>query len=98
VEETKEVLEVEGRSKADAREVGWVAAEAITRGYGKRQECNEQIKIHKFDHKNMEVILGFCKNKMSPIHKFLEQSMLIYSLSNKKSLCFKLDGLIAKLR
>jgi hypothetical protein len=50
LEETKEVLqirnkEVEGGGKADAREVGWVAAEAITRGYGKRQERNEQIKV-----------------------------------------------------
>jgi hypothetical protein len=43
LEETTEVLqigykEVEGRGKADAREVGRVAAEAITTGYGKRQE------------------------------------------------------------
>ncbi len=102
MEETKEVLqirnkEVEGRGKADAREVGRVAAEATTKGYGKRQEHNEQIKVHKFHHVIMKVVLGFCKNKMFPINKFLEQSMLIYSLSNKKNLCFKLTRLIAKL-
>jgi hypothetical protein len=50
LEKTKEVLqirnkEVEGRGNADAREVGQVAAEVITRRYGKRQECNEQIKV-----------------------------------------------------
>jgi hypothetical protein len=37
--------------------------------------------------------LGFCKNKMFPIYKFLEQSMLIF-LSNKQSLCAKLTGLL----
>jgi hypothetical protein len=37
--------------------------------------------------------LGFCKNKMFPIYKFLEQSMLIF-LSNKRSLCAKLTGQI----
>jgi hypothetical protein len=52
-------------------------------------------KLNKFDHVNMEVVSGFCKHKMFPIYKFHEQSMLIYSLSNKKSLCFKLAGLIA---
>jgi hypothetical protein len=28
-------------------------------------------KFNKFDHVNMEVVLGFFKNKMFPIHKFL---------------------------
>ncbi len=37
--------------------------------------------------------MGFCKNKMFPIYKFLEQSMLIF-LSDKQSLCAKLTGLI----
>jgi hypothetical protein len=50
-------------------------------------------KFNKFDHKNMEIILGFCKNKVFPIYKFLEQSMLIF-LSNEQSLCAKLNGLI----
>jgi hypothetical protein len=51
LEETKEVLqlrniEIEGRGMADARrEVERVAAEAITRGLGKRQEHNEQTKV-----------------------------------------------------
>jgi hypothetical protein len=50
LEETKEVLqdgnkEVEGRGKADVREVGRLAAEAITRGSGQRKERNEQIKV-----------------------------------------------------
>jgi hypothetical protein len=59
--------------------------EAITRGYGKRQERNNKSKFNKFDHVNMEVVSGFCRNKMFPIYKFLEQSMLIYSLSDKKA-------------
>ncbi len=50
-------------------------------------------KFNKFDHINMEIILGFCKNKMFPIYKFLEQSMLIF-LSNEWSQCAKLTRLI----
>jgi hypothetical protein len=42
-----------------------------------RNEMNKS-KFNKFDHVNMEVLLGFCKYKMFPIYKFLEQSMLIY--------------------
>jgi hypothetical protein len=49
--------------------------------------------FNKFDHINMEIVLGFCKNKMFPIYKFLEQSMLIF-LSNDQSLCAKLTRLI----
>jgi hypothetical protein len=41
----------------------------------------------------MEIALGFCKNKMLFIYKFLEQSMLIF-LSNEQSLCAKLTGMI----
>jgi hypothetical protein len=41
----------------------------------------------------MEIVLGFCKNMMFSIYKFLEQSMLIF-LSNKQSLFAKLSGLI----
>jgi hypothetical protein len=40
-------------------------------------------KFNKFDQVNMEIVLEFCKNKMFPIFKFLEQSIMIYSLSNK---------------
>ncbi len=50
-------------------------------------------KFNEFNHINTEIVLGFCKNKMFPIYKFLEQSMLIF-LSNKKSLCAKLTRLI----
>jgi hypothetical protein len=50
-------------------------------------------KFNKFEHVNMEIVLGFCKNKMFPIYKFLEQLMLIYSC-NEQSLCAKLTGLI----
>jgi hypothetical protein len=52
-----------------------------------------KLKFNKFDHINMEIVLGFCKNKILPIYKILEQSMLII-LSNKQSLCAKLTGLI----
>jgi hypothetical protein len=38
--------------------------------------------FNKFNHINMEIVSGFCKNKMFPIYKFHEQSMLIF-LSNK---------------
>ncbi len=41
-----------------------------------------KLKFNKFNHINMEIISGFCKNKMFPIYKFLEHSMLIFS-SNK---------------
>ncbi len=50
-------------------------------------------KFNKFDHINMKIISGFCKNKMFSIYKLLEQSMLIF-LSNKQSLCAKLTRLI----
>jgi hypothetical protein len=52
-----------------------------------------KLKLKKFYHINMEIISGFCKKKMFPINKFLEQSILIF-LSNKQSLCAKLTGLI----
>jgi hypothetical protein len=48
-------------------------------------------KLNKFNHINMGIVLGFCKNKIFLIYKFLEQSMLIF-LSNKQSLCAKLTG------
>jgi hypothetical protein len=41
----------------------------------------------------MEIVSGFCNNKMFSIYKFLEQSMSIF-LPNKQSLCAKLTGLI----
>ena len=61
----------------------------LTRG---RNAFNKS-KFNKFDHINMEIISGLCKNKMFPIYKFLEQSMLIF-LSNEQSLCAKLTRLI----
>ncbi len=39
----------------------------LTRG---RNAINK-LKFNKFNHINMEIILGFCKNKMFPIYKFL---------------------------
>ncbi len=50
-------------------------------------------KFNKFDHINMEIVLGSCKMQMFPIYKLLEQSMLIF-LSNEQSQCAKLTGLI----
>ncbi len=50
-------------------------------------------KFNKVNYINMEIVSGFCKNKIIPIYKFLEQSMLIF-LSNKQSLCAKLTRLI----
>jgi hypothetical protein len=38
-----------------------------------------KLKFNKFDHINMEIILGFYKNKMFPIYKFLEKTMLMFS-------------------
>ncbi len=46
----------------------------------------------------MEIILIFCKNRMSSIYKFHEPSMLLFSSSNKQSLCVKLSRLIEKPR
>jgi hypothetical protein len=48
---------------------------------------------NKFDHINMEIVLGFCKMQMFPIYNILEQSMLIFS-SNEQSQCAKLTKLI----
>ncbi len=63
----------------------------------RRRNAINKLKFNKFNHINMEIVLGFCKNTMVPIYKFLEQSMLIF-LSNKKSLCAKLTRLIQILR
>jgi hypothetical protein len=41
-----------------------------------------KLKFNTFNHINMEIVLGFGKNKIFPIYKFLKQSMLIF-LSNK---------------
>jgi hypothetical protein len=63
-------------------------------GYSSNMGADDKsVLVNKFDNIIMEIVLGFCKNKMLPIYKFLEQSMLIY-LSNKQSLCVKLTGLI----
>jgi hypothetical protein len=59
----------------------------------RRRNAINKLKFNKFDHINMEIISGFQKNKMFPIYKFLEQSMLIF-LPNEQSLCDKLTGLI----
>jgi hypothetical protein len=56
----------------------------------------KKLKFSKFKHCNIEVVLTFCKKRMFPFHKFLEQSMLIYSLSHKQSLCVKLSKEITK--
>ncbi len=50
----------------------------------------------KFEHCNMEAILNFCKKRMFLVYKFLDQSILIYSLSHKQSLCVKLSKEITK--
>ncbi len=68
----------------------------LLQGDAKGRNAMNKSKFNKFDHANMEVVSGFFKNKMFPIYKFLEQSMLIYSSSNKKNLCFKFTELIAK--
>ncbi len=70
MEETKEVLrirnkEVEGRGKADAREVGRVAADAITRGYGSRNSMNKS-KFNKFDHVKWRLFWDFEKIRWFP--------------------------------
>ena len=56
----------------------------------------KKSKFSKFEHCNMEVVSTFCKNRMFPVYKFFEQSMLIYSLSHKQSLCVKLSKEITK--
>jgi hypothetical protein len=44
----------------------------------------------------MEVVSFFCKKRMFPVYKFLEQSMLIYSSLHERSLCVKLSKEITK--
>ncbi len=56
----------------------------------------KKSKFSKFEHCNMEVISNFCKKRMFPVYKFLEQSMLIYSSSHERSLCVKLSKEITK--
>ena len=65
----------------------------LQRDLGRGRNSINKSKFNKFDHINMETVLGFCKNKMFPVYKFLDHSMLIYS-SNEQSLCAKLTGLI----
>ncbi len=60
------------------------------------RNATKKSKCSKFEHCNMEVVLAFCKKRMFPIYKFLEQSMLIYSSSHKQSLCVKLSKEITK--
>jgi hypothetical protein len=52
----------------------------------KRNAINKS-KFNKFDHINMKIVSRFCKNKMFPIYKFLEQSMLIFLLQQTKPVC-----------
>ncbi len=52
----------------------------------------KKSKFSKFEHCNMEVISTFCKKRMFPVYKFLEQSMLIYSSLQ----CVKLSKEITK--
>jgi hypothetical protein len=56
----------------------------------------KKSKLSKFKHCNMEVVSTFCKKRMFPVSKFLEQSMLIYSSSHKQSMCVKLSKEITK--
>ncbi len=62
----------------------------------KGRNAMKKSKFSKFEHCNIEVVLIFCKKRMFPIYKFLEQSMLIYSLSHKQSLCVKLSKEITR--
>ncbi len=45
----------------------------------------KKSKFSKFKHCNMEVVLNFCKKRMFPVYKFLEQSMSIYSSSHNNA-------------
>jgi hypothetical protein len=66
---------------------------------GRGRNAMKKTKFNKFNHINMMIVLAFCKNRMFPIYKFLEPSMLIFSFSSKQSLlCVKLSGLIEKPR
>ena len=42
----------------------------------------KKSKFSKFEHCNMEVVSNFCKKRMFPVYKFLEQSIIIYSSSH----------------
>jgi hypothetical protein len=55
-------------------------------------------RLGKFDHSNSEIITGFCKNRLFPLYKFLEPSMLLFLDTIKGSLCVKLNKLIEKPR
>ncbi len=65
---------------------------------GKGRNTLNKSRLNKIDHINMEIVLEFCKNKMFPINKFLELSLLIFSSSNEQCLCVELSRLIEKPR
>jgi hypothetical protein len=46
---------------------------------GRGRNTMNRSKFNKFDHINMEIVLGLCKNRMFSIYKFLEASILIFS-------------------
>ena len=50
---------------------------------GKGINAIMKLKFNKFDHINVDIVLGFCKNKMFLIYKFLDQSMLIFFRTNE---------------
>jgi hypothetical protein len=47
----------------------------LQRDLGRGRNSINKSKFKKFDHINMETVLGFCKNKMFPVYKFLDHSM-----------------------
>ena len=55
-------------------------------------------RFSKFDQSNSEIITGFCKNRLFPLYKFLDPSMLLFLDMNKRSLCMKLNKLLEKPR
>ncbi len=44
---------------------------------GRGRSAMDESKFNKFNH-IMEIVSGFYKNRMFPIYKFLEQTMLIF--------------------
>ena len=55
-------------------------------------------RFSKFDHSNSEIITGFYKNRLFPLYKFLDPSMLLFLDTNTRSLCVKLNEILEKPR
>jgi hypothetical protein len=61
-----------------------------------RDKMNKKS-FNKYHHSNRDIITSFCKRGMFPQYTFLQPSYMIFSLENKRSLCYKINQMIERL-